>query len=242
MTIAALALGVTITARGGSFITFTGSSPSQDIAASATFSNLVGGDLEVTLVNTYTGDTVDQSHVLTGIFFDGASGLTTVSAAAGVGSVEWSGTSTIPVQSSAQLGTEWAYFYGDTVDPDGATNGIVSSGYSGYGGPGSGNFASPGDMLDGSGWGILSEGYAGSDLDGLSTRDYIQDTMVFILSGFNGNLSNISDVTFQYGTMLSGEPSVVGTPVSPVPEPETLVPAAILVALLGIKYRKHRPA
>ena len=165
----ALLLAVMSIAAGASTdaiasITFTGSDASQQLSASVTFADLGGGNLQVTLVNTYSGDTVDQAHVLTGVFFSdsGAGGLAPVSATAGAGSVQWSGTVSSAAPSSAVLGTEWAYGTGGA--PHGANAGIVSSGY--YT-PGMGNFASPGDMLDGSAYGILSAGYAGSDLDGL---------------------------------------------------------------------------
>ena len=208
-------------------VTFSGTNNAGSLSASATFSLLGGGDLQVTLVNTFSLDTPDQSHVLTGVFFAGANGLGEVSATAGAGSVEWAGHTSSAPESSAVLGTEWAYGSGASfINDPGATAGIFSSGY--YT-PGMGNFASPGDMLDGSAYGIVSAGYAGSDGDGLSTRQYIGNTMVFVLSGFGGNLSDISHVSFQYGTS-SGEPSLAGNLV-PTPEPKT---ALILVAFLGV--------
>jgi hypothetical protein len=74
----------------------------------------------------------------------------------------------------------------------------------------------------------LSTGYAGSDLDGLGSRQYIQPSMVFVLSGFTGSLAGINDVSFQYGTSLS-EPNVTGVLVPvPAPEPTVLFPGAFL--------------
>jgi len=199
---------------------FGGTNLSMQLSATATFTDLGGGKLGVTLANTYTGDTVDQAHVLTGVFFNYASALSLspVSASASAGSIFWIGSTSGPAPDSSVLGTEWAYGTGSA--PHGANAGIVSSGY--YT-PGFGNFASPGDMLDGSGYGILSAGYAGSDLDGLSNRPYVQPSMEFILSGFTGSLSSITDLSFQYGTSLS-EPNLVGLP---VPEPGA-------IALLGL--------
>jgi hypothetical protein len=210
-------------------LTFTGSDLSDQLAASATF-DLSGGNLTVSLVNTYTGDTVDQSHVLTGIFFNYSGGtLTPSSAAIGAGSVYWQGTSSSPTDPNhppVVLGTEWAYGTGSA--PHGANAGIVSSGF--YT-PGSGNFAPSGDMLDGSAYGILSAGYTGSDLDGLSTRVYVQDTVNFVLTGFTGPLSQITDVSFQYGTSLS-EPNMMGSPA--VPEPATVFAGALLLLPFGL--------
>lgn len=241
------------TARGQ--VTFTASQPVSNLAASVTFSLLTGNKLEVTLADTWSGDTLDQAHILTGVFFAGADNLTPVSAAAGIGSSLWQGSTSNNVSgasvvnvtsgkktSAVNLGTEWAYAT-QSGAPDGATSGIVSSGF--WTGVGSGNFATPGDMLDGSSYGIISAGYAGSDKDGLTSNPYIQDSMVFILSGFTGSLSGISDVTFQYGTQMggtTGEPSLPGLPLIPVPEPSMMAElaiAAMAVVCLAGRRRTH---
>jgi hypothetical protein len=91
-------------------------------------------------------------------------------------------------------------------------------------------------MLDGSAYGILSVGYAGSDLDGLGSKTFIQPSMVFVLSGWSGSLSAITNVNFQYGTALS-EPNL---PATLVPEPSSVVLAVSGVALLGLLGRKRR--
>jgi hypothetical protein len=229
--------GLIVASHAGALgaVTFTGTNAASDLGASATFSLLGGGQLQVTLENTYSGDTADQSHILTGVFFAGANGLTPVSATAAAGSLEWIGSSSSTPESSTVLGTEWAYSSGASAPGDG-TAGIVSSGY--YT-PGSGNFASPGDMLDGSAYGIISKGYAGSDGDGLDDRQYIQDEMIFVLSGFTGSLSGISDVSFQYGTMLS-EPSLTDVAeVTPTPEPEALIPISLVAAVVWMGCRRR---
>ncbi len=237
LSLAAVLAMTAITEQGGmASVTFGGAGliSGENLAASATFTDLGGGQLGVTLVNTYTNDTPDQSAVLTGVFFNyaAAGSLVPVSAAASAGSTQWSGTTHSAAPSSAVLGTEWAYGTGSA--PHGANAGIVSSGY--YT-PGSGNFAAPGDALDGSAYGILSAGYAGSDLDGLSTRIYVQNSMSFILSGFSGSLSGITAVSFQYGTSTS-EPNLVA---SAVPEPGVAALASLgALALLG--GRRQIPA
>jgi hypothetical protein len=225
--LAAVAIAAGASATGLGSVVFSGADAGNNLSASAGFTLLGGGDLQITLTNTYAGDTADQSHVLTGLFFSGANGLTPVSATAGAGTVEWSGHTSSAPPGPAVLGTEWAYGT-PTHGPNGATAGIESSGA--YVPIGTGNFASPGDMLDGSAYGLLSTGYAGSDGDGLSTRVYIQDSMVFVLTNFSGTLAGITDVTFTYGTSTS-EPLVAGTPVQ-VPEPA--MPALLSVALCGL--------
>ena len=54
--------------------------------------------------------------------------------------------------------------------------------------------------------------------------------MVFVLSGFNGNLNGLTDVSFQYGTALN-EPNITGT--TPVPEASTVIAGALLLLPLG---------
>jgi len=213
--------------------TFVGWNLTASLSASATFAVLSNSLLQVTLVNTYPGDTPDQSHVLTALFFSGADGLTPVSVTAGAGSVQWvGGTSSAPPGPSV-LGEEWEYATGPG-NPGGASDGIASAGLDNN--FGHGNFASPGDALDGSSYGILSTGYAGSQGDGIDGRLFIQNTIVFVLSNFTGNVGSISNVSFQYGTGLS-EPNVPGVLV-PEPSSVTLVVAGMLfLALLG--RRRH---
>jgi hypothetical protein len=209
--------------------TFTASG--AGVSASVTFQDIGGGELMVTLANTYTGDTPDQAHVLTGLFFSGANGLGEVSATAGPGSFQWLNSTRSTPSGPAVLGTEWAYGSGSSA-PGGASAGIVSAGY--YT-PGRGNFASPGDMLDGSAYGLVSAGYSGSALDGLAGRTYIQGEMVFILNGFSGPLS-ISNVGFQYGTMLT-DAFLTGN-LAIIPESGSW---AVAAALLGLASLLARP-
>lgn len=202
----------------GNSVVFTGTMLSSNLSASATFTDLGGGNLQITLANTFTGDTPDQSHVLTALLFSGATGLTPVSALAASGSLEWVAASSTP-SGGMDVGGNWQYISG---------TGISSAGFGVFS---SGNFPpSPSATLDGSAWGLLSAGYAGSDLDGLDGRTYIQNSVVFTLSGFTGSLSDITGVSFQYGTTLT-EPNIIATS---VPEPKTLIPAAMLMAAIGV--------
>lgn len=238
----AIALAAGFTAgRAGAAITFSGSSTfgGTGISASATFSTDGHGDLIITLVNTFAGDTPDQSHILTGVFFSGANELTPVmnSAVASAGSKEWNIGKQIPLDGGSVLGQQWQYLSGLKGAPDGATAGISSTGLGIFS---SGNFAANGKNLDGSAYGILSTGYAGSTFDGLKTHGpYIQESMMFTLSDFNGNLSSINDVVFQYGTSLGSDPSFIGNP-SPIPEPNFGLGAAVTILLIsGFVGFKH---
>lgn len=236
-----------IAGRACAAVTFFGSSTfgGTGISASATFSTDGHGDLIITLVNTFAGDTPDQSHVLTAVFFSGANGLNPVtnSAVAPAGSKEWNIGKQQPVDSGAVLGQQWQYLSGLKGAPDGATAGISSTGLGIFS---SGNFAADGQNLDGSPYGLLSTGYAGSTLDGLKNHGpYIQESMMFTLSDFNGNLSSINDVVFQYGTTIGSEPSFLGNP-SPIPEPNfglgTLFTLLPIIGYVGFKgLRKHAP-
>jgi hypothetical protein len=232
-------------AVAGSSILFSSSGvvKGENLSATVTFTDLGGGNLQVTLANTYAGDTPDQAAVLTGVFFDfsGASGLSPVSATSSAGSVEWDGGAGAgvldPSPSSAVLGGEWAYGTGSAPGgPAGINAGIVSSGY--YT-PGQGNFANanPVMMLDGSSYGILTAGYAGSNMDGLKSQGpYVQNSIDFILSGFSGSVSSISTVSFQYGTSTS-EPNLTAVV---VPEPATAALGGLggLLLLLFNRLRK----
>jgi hypothetical protein len=200
-------------------VTFTAAE--GDRSASATFTALAGGQLQITLANSYTGDTPDQAHVLTALFFSGeGSSLTPVSAVAGAGSTYWLN-NTHPTPSTLELAQQWQYVSGA---------GISSAGF-GVFGP-AGNFTSSGGQLDGSAYGLVSQGYGGSTLDGLKDRIYVQDAMVFTLSGFSGDVSSITGVRFQYGTDLK-EPCLAA-----VPEPTTLISGALLLLPAGVSVMR----
>jgi hypothetical protein len=215
----ALAAGFTAGSAGAA-VTFSGSSTfgGTGMSASATFSTDGHGDLIITLVNTFAGDTPDQSHILTAVFFSGANGLTPVlnSAVAPTGSKEWNEGKQQTVDSGSVLGQQWQYLSGLKNAPDGATAGISSTGLNLFS---SGNFAAGGQNLDGSPYGILSTGYAGTTGDGLKNHGpYIQESMMFTLIDFKGSLSSIGDVFFQCGTTLGSDPGFAGNPVAVVPE------------------------
>jgi MYXO-CTERM domain-containing protein len=231
----ALFLGGTLLASPGAradFITFTGSGndggqgSGTNLAASVTF-DLSGTTLKVTLQNTTlnsVGGVWHNADVLTAVYWNSAStsGATPVSAALGAGStlVNTGGTAKPP-----PLGSQWEYATTSPMTYAGVSinQGIGSSGLDIFG---SGNFSTPGNHLDGSGWGIISTSDTIPADGALNTSPFVQDTVVFSLTVPQGTtLDDVDNVVFQFGTS-SSEPSFQGHP-SVVPEP----PAALLVGI-----------
>jgi hypothetical protein len=231
ITLLAVCAGVCVTAKSEATPqVYVGSG--SGISASVIFTDLGGGNLKVELDNTYTGDTPNQASVLTAVFFSGLDGLHPVSANLPSGSLVWTDESSV-ASGGLNVGGEWAYLDG-LAGPGGGTAGISSSGLGLFG---NGNFNGPNidppanGALDGSGYGIISSGYAGTSANGnLGGRSYVQNSVVFILSGFNGDLSSLSHVTFQYGTAIGSAPSFSGILI-PEPNSIALLPLAALAFL-----------
>jgi hypothetical protein len=207
---------------------------SGGLGASADFS-IVGGNLQVVLTNTGSGDVLIPIDVLTGVFFDvnGVGNLTPVSALLSGGSVVFFGPS-----NGGIVGGEWAYKSGLVGAPAG-TEGISSSGL-GLFGPGD---RFPGDNLqgpddpDGLQYGITSTGDNTATGNAPVTGDnaLIQNRVTFILSGLPSESGlDITNVVFQYGTALTDRhcsaSECVGTGAGgtgldsgTVPEPSSLI-------------------
>ena len=220
---------------------FVGSS--GNLSASASF-DIVGGQLQLTLVNTSAADVMNPAEVLTAIFFslNGNPSLSSVSAVLGAGSSVVYDAQGQPA--GGVVGGEWGYRNGLSGAPLGANSGISSSGFGLFGDasfPGAG-LQDP-DALDGVQYGILSAGDNTATGNGGITGSggLIKNSVVFTLgnlpAGFS--LADISNVTFQYGTSL-GEPNV------PVPEPTTVIAGALLLlpfAASTVRFmRKNRKA
>ena len=174
---------------------------SGDRAASADFSQS-GTNLVITLTNTYAGDTLDTSHLLTAVFFDITAPLSTAggSALIDAGSTLLYPTTCSPGPCTAgitNVGGEWEYLAGLAGAPGGASKGISSTGL-GLFGDGNLNGANLDDptAVNGSNFGISSAGdNPATGNTGLVNDPVIQNSVVFTLSGLtagqNYSISNV---------------------------------------------------
>jgi len=186
-----------------------------------------GSNLIVTLENISPVGVMVPVDVLTGVFFNlpGVT-LTPVSAFLAPGSSVLFPSTGIGVDSNGQIGGEYGYVDGLTGMPSGANMVISAVGLDDIVGPPD---LFPGGLLwdpkspNGLGYGIVN----GIDPDGNAKVSgavpLVQSGVVFTLSGLLGPLdleSNISGVTFNYGTEFNP---------NPIP-----APGAILLGSLGL--------
>jgi hypothetical protein len=231
----------------GASVLFVGSSAGNDSgelnSASVSFDLAILGtttNLVVTLRNTATYDPNDPSDILTAVFFSlsGNPSLSADSAVLAPGSaVKGNGGLTDP---GGVVGGEWAYA-SSLTGINGASQGVSSAGL-GIFGPGN---LFPGSNLegpvspDGVQYGISTAfDTAGNDNGGIAGVGLITNAVVFTLGNVPASLSlsDISNVSFQYGTALS-EPNIPGTL---IPEPNTVALTAAGMCLLGVLKRRRR--
>jgi hypothetical protein len=231
-------------------ITFTGVSGTR--AASVTFSDVVAGQMTVTLTNTSTADVLVPTDVLTAVFFD----IDPVSTTLGRVSAVVAPLSTVlfgVTDPGGVVGGEWAYKSGLAGTPGNTALGVSSSGLGlfspGDNFPGS-NLSGPVEV-DGLQYGITSAGDDPTTGNKAVTgqEEYnnkgklispknplIKNSVVFTFS-VTGPIDTIKNVSFQYGTALT-EPNVPG---SPIPEPASLAVWSLL-GLVGLVRARRKLA
>lgn len=238
-------------------VTYTNSAPTnlkkekgEVLQASATFvvSNL---DLVITLSNTGTFDPKNPADILTGVFFTfvGDPDLKPVSAQVAPGSSIIG--RQLPSDLDGNVGGEWAY-NGDLVDaPGGGTYGISSTKLSLFKKTDlfSDEKVRGTSPLSGAQFGVttLDDLASNNDEGGLKNKDFIQSTVVFVLDNLPSNFTtadiatDISDVTFQYGTSIKKGLDIAGDMVAQIPEPTTISLVAMgLVGALALSRSKAR--
>jgi hypothetical protein len=227
--ISSVVSGQTFTATGP------GDEPGETLSAAATFS-VSDLDLIVTLSNTGTFDPENANDILTGIFFtiDGDPELTPESADVASGSSVIA--HRLPPGFDGDVGSQWAYRNDLAGAPDGTDEGISSTSLKWFG---TKNLFSKEKIKGFGSFGGISFGITtlddlgGHDRGNLKNQALTQNSVVFTFSGLPNDfsLSEISDVTFQYGTSFKA-PELFGEPMpSDIAEPPTI--ALVAVSLLG---------
>src|SRR5579862_7740548 len=191
-----LTYGLTVTAPGNN--------PGETNKASATFV-VVNMNLVVTLSNIATYDPNDAQDILTGVFLNiaGDPKLTPISAELGPDSSVVG--HSLPLGFSGDVGGEWAYRNDLTKAPGGLNEGIAAANLKQFGNK---KYLFPGDNLEGGkapggidfGLTTLAD-LPNNDRGSIKNKGLIQNTIVFTFSGLPADfgLSDITDVTFQYG-------------------------------------------
>lgn len=184
----------------------------------------VGNNLEVSLFNNFAG--TDPLQILSGLVWDvsgaGPTGTTLSSALTGAGSGLY--TSGTAYTTNAELrnsvlggGNGWQY-----LAPTGKLGGtayeygIGASGLGGtFGGLGNASYGIIGPSSN------LSRPPLSTHLPLVMNTSTGPSAAVFIISGFNSDVSRITDVQFAFGS--AGTNNLAGTPTTPIPEPASLV-------------------
>jgi hypothetical protein len=174
------------------------------VAASAQFVETSSGVLQITLANTYSGDTRSVSDVLYGVFFSSGATLTALASGdAAAGSVIW----TYPNMKTAA--THGAALTVNTALTDPWQLVTMPPGTDGLSG------------MDKEG--LVSMGFTGSVSDGLGNaqhQPYDASTAVLTV-GYTGAISAITQVEFLYGTAAPSSGGEISGHIVALPEPAT---------------------
>ena len=219
---------------------------STNLAASAEFDVVNGNMLQVVLSNV-GGDVLRPSDVLTAMFFSLAGvdpgTLTTVSAIIAAGSTVLND----PYPTDGNVGGEWGFEEGIVPPPEPPAEGIhlgdMGIGSAGLGYFGQANFNGP-DLdpptaLNGMNYGLLSEAddvnTGNPQVISGSVKPFVKHSVVFLLANLpeTFSLSDISNVSFQYGTDFD-EPGFKYIPSDPPDDPDNSVPEPTSMALFGL--------
>jgi hypothetical protein len=199
------------------------------VAASAHFVETSSGVLQITLANTYSGDTKSISDVLYGVFF--SSGATLASLASGdaaAGSVIWTYPNMkTPATHGAALGVNTAL-----TDPWQLVT--MPPGTDGLSG------------MDKEG--LVSKGFTGSVSDGLGNaqhQPYDASTAILTVD-YTGTISAIGQVKFLYGTAAPSSGDEISGNIVAAPEPAAWAWLAAAFALVplgaGMLRSRNKPA
>ena len=232
LTAAATAAAISVATPAAAAVTFNATNGSN-LSASATF-DIIGGNLIVTLTNTSGVDVNAPAQILHALFWDmtGNPSLTYTSA-----NICATCSFTAAGPTGTDVGAEWGYI----TSPSGVTQnyGLSSAGY-GIGSytfvPGATDQPHQGTPPAGGDYGLVSAGYttAGDNGGVTNNQPYIKNSVVFNLGTFNGSLSSISNLRFQYGTSLTD------TSLTAVPEPGTWAMMLLGFAGIGVSMRRRR--
>lgn len=248
-----LAFSTTVSADA---VLFTGSGTGETVdgnsvtlSASALFS-ISGNILTITLSNTgdtsATGQDVPGNQ-LTGLFFSLPTGITlstTPDGSATAPSLVQADQCDVPCGSSnVNVGGEFAFNTGSFGAHLGSF-GISSAGYIGTNGNLNGSDLDSPPNPDGPNFSIIAPTgtYQFNPNGGLADVPLVDGTVIFTLTISGGTLleEQISNVSFQYGTMLT-EPYFAGGGGQKIPEPISLLLLAPGIALAMRRLRRAKP-